>query len=491
MKYRQAVHFYLNGTYHEVIPASPTQSVLQFLREQLRLTGTKEGCAEGDCGACTITEAVRTADGRIRFRAVNACIRFLPTLDGRVIWTVEALRGADGGLHPVQQALVDHHASQCGFCTPGFVMSMHAMYNSGTVQPDRDQVLDHLSGNLCRCTGYRPIIQAAQSLSDYPECPPDSMQIHQWFDHLAQVTADPLVIHGFDGGRYTAPRTADQLAHTLADAPDAVVLAGGTDVGLWVSKQLRTLPQVVYLGDVADLCDMRRADGQLIIPANVTLNDAFEELVGCYPQAHELWKRFASMPVRNSGTLVGNLANGSPIGDSAPLLIALGAVVTLRLGDQSRQVPLESLYLDYRKQDRRPGEFLQDVRIPLPTSSDTRKIATYKVSKRFDQDISAVCGAYAITLDAHDKVVQARIAYGGMAATSRRAPAAERALQGQTWGNTAVQAAMQAIDDDFSPLSDMRASAGYRLEVARNLLMRFYLETAGASAVRVYGEACS
>lgn len=483
MKYRQAVHFYLNGTHHQVIPASPTQTVLQFLREQLRLTGTKEGCAEGDCGACTITEAQRTPDGQIQFRAVNACIRFLPTLDGRVIWTVEGLKGAEGGLHPAQQAMVDQHASQCGFCTPGFIMSLHAMYCNGVVAPDRQQVLDHLSGNLCRCTGYRPIIDAACSMGSYAACPPDIARIHAWFDHLQQFTEQPLAIHGFDGSRYVAPRTVQHLAQTLHQNPDSLVLAGGTDMGLWVTKQFRHLAQVVYLGDVTDLATVRCDDGFLVIPANVTLNDAFAHIVQHYPQADELWKRFASMPVRNSGTLVGNLANGSPIGDTAPLLIALGASVTLRLDDRVRQLALEDLYLDYRKQDRQPGEFLQDVRIPLPDSQ--LHIGTYKVSKRFDQDISAVCGAYALRLGPSRRVQTVRIAYGGMAATSRRAFAAEQVLAGQVWCEDSVQAAMQALDQDFSPLSDMRASAQYRQAVAKNLLLRFYLETAGVAALRV------
>jgi xanthine dehydrogenase small subunit len=485
MNQRQAVHFYLNGVHHEVVPVSATQTVLQYLREQLRLTGTKEGCAEGDCGACTITEASVDAHGRVQFLSVNACIRFLPTLDGKVIWTVEGLSGADGGLHPVQQALVDHHGSQCGFCTPGFVMSLHAMYASGITQPSREQVLDQLSGNLCRCTGYRPIIDAAQSLGQYPAAPELESQVSHWLDHLAELTRAPLALRGNDGSAYDAPTSTDDLASLLVQNPQATVLAGGTDIGLWVTKQLRALPHIVYLGNVADLRHVRQEPGELVIGANVSLNAAWEAVVNQYPQALELWKRFASMPIRNSGTLVGNLANGSPIGDGAPLLMALGASVTLRLGQDTRRVPLEQLYLDYRKQDRQPGEFLQEVRIPLPLHG--MKLATYKVSKRFDQDISAVCAAFALTLDERGCVRHARMAYGGMAATSRRAPAAEQALLGQAWNEDSVHAAMHALQRDFAPLSDMRASADYRRSVAGNLLLRFYLETTGVHDTRVSG----
>lgn len=482
MKQRQAVHFYLNGTHHEVIPTSPTQTALQFLREQLRLTGTKEGCAEGDCGACTVLEVDLDTQGRLRYKAINACIRFLPTLDGKVLFTVEGLAGSDGGLHPVQQALVDHHGSQCGFCTPGFVMSMYAMYCNGQVQPERDQVLDSLSGNLCRCTGYRPIIDAAQSMHRYPACPPDHAHIQQCLHQLNALTAVPLAIQGFDGTHYAAPVTVDHLAQTLQEHPQATLLAGGTDVGLWVTKQLRRLPEVVYLGNVAELNHVVQQRDGVVIGANVSLNDAFQALVQHYPEATELWQRFASMPIRNSGTLVGNLANGSPIGDSAPLLIALQARVTLRLGGETRTLPLEQLYLDYRKQDRRPGEFVQEVFIPLRRTG--LQVAVYKVSKRFDQDISAVCGAYALLLDAENRVASIRIAYGGMAATSRRALATEQVLAGRLWSETAVHEAMSAMGADFTPLSDMRASAAYRLNVAANLLLRFYLETTGTRNLR-------
>ena len=480
MNVRGVIRFYLNGVLHEVTPHSPTQTVLQYLREDRRLTGTKEGCGEGDCGACTVTQASLQADGRLVFQAINACIRFLPTLDGKAMWTVEALEEGDS-LHPVQQAMVDHHGSQCGFCTPGFVMSMYTMYQNGHTRPARHEVFDHLSGNLCRCTGYRPIIDAACGMDAYPPARLDHEAVRGQLQGLRDTNAGMLAIEA-PGQSYFAPTTTDELAELYLQHPDAILLAGGTDVGLWVTKQLKTLPAVIYLGDIAELNRIEKTNGALRIAAAVSLNDGYEAVVQEYPEAHELWKRFASMPIRNSGTLVGNLANGSPIGDSAPLLIAIGSTVILRRGASRRELPLEDLYLDYRKQAREPGEFVEAV--VVPRRNPQCQVATYKLSKRFDQDISAVCSAYALTVE-QGRVASLRIAHGGMAATSRRARHAEEALLGNEWSEASVALAMQALDRDYQPLTDMRASDDYRRKSARNLLYRFYLESTGQADARI------
>lgn len=481
MEVRRTVRFYLNGEPREVVPTSPTQTVLQYLREEAGLTGTKEGCSEGDCGACTVSEASLDAAGELAFRSVNACIRFLPTLDGRAVWTVEAVAGDDGSLHPVQKAMVDHHGSQCGFCTPGFVMSMYTMYQNGLTKPERSQVLDYLSGNLCRCTGYRPIIDAALHMSDYPESRLDLTRIRDQLLELRQSRTSGLQVQDV-AQTYFAPTTADELAALYEKHPDAVLLAGGTDVGLWVTKQLRSLDTIIYIGDVTELASIQQNEEGLLIGANVLLNEGYEAIVKEYPEAVEMWKRFASMPIRNSGTLVGNLANGSPIGDSAPFLIAIQSRVVLRKGDKRRELPLEDLYVDYRKQSRLPGEFVEAVLVPR--RAPNIHVATYKLSKRIDQDISAVCSAYAVQLE-DGRVVDARIAHGGMAATSRRAPRAEQALIGRDWSEATIAEAMRALDDDYQPLTDMRASSDYRLKGARNLLYRFYLETTGMTETRI------
>lgn len=481
MQQRTTVCFYLNGRKHHVQGVSPTLTVLQYLREHLRLIGTKEGCAEGDCGACTVTEASLDPDGKVCYRAINACIRFLPTVDGKSLWTVEGLNTDRDALHPVQQALVEHHASQCGFCTPGFVMSMYTMYQNGLSSPSREEVLQHLSGNLCRCTGYRPIIDAARAMHEYPEATPDHEQVRQQLQELADQNTAPLAMQHADQF-YSAPTTIEQLAEQLLERPQATVLAGGTDAGLWVTKQLKTLKDIVYLGNVPSLATIQRTDSYLEIGAAVLLNEAYQAIAEHYPEVTELWQRFASMPIRNSGTLVGNLANGSPIGDTAPFFIAIDAQVVLRKGVTVRTMPLDKLYLDYRKQDREPAEFLQAVRIPLRRPD--MQVATYKLSKRFDQDISAVCSAYALELD-QGIIRSVRIAHGGMAATSKRAHHTEAALLGNRWDETSVRQAMENITLDYQPLTDMRATGEYRLNVAQNLLYRFYLESSGLGATRV------
>ncbi|MDN0083543.1 xanthine dehydrogenase small subunit [Crenobacter sp. SG2305] len=479
MTHRTSVRFFLNGQLHEVVPSSPTQTLLNYLREDVGLTGTKEGCAEGDCGACTVTEATLEADGKVHFRAINACIRFVPSLDGKALWTVEGVAQQDGSLHPVQQAMVDCHGSQCGFCTPGFVMSMYTMYQNGDVKPCRDEVLDNLSGNLCRCTGYRPIIDAVQSMGSYPAVPTD---VDAVTEQLKSIRPDSTVALEGNGQRYFAPATAAELASLYEQYPDAIILAGGTDVGLWVTKNLMTLKTVIYLGNVEELKVIEQNDSEIRINAASLLNDAFPALVNEYPELEELWKRFSSMPIRNSGTLVGNVANGSPIGDSAPILIAIGTRVVLRKGERRRELALEDLYLDYRKQDREAGEFVEAIVVPKRRTDQA--VATYKLSKRFDQDISAVCGAYALRLD-NGKVADARIAYGGMAATSKRAISTEKALIGKQWSEETVRAAMEAMGEDYRPMTDMRASSDYRIKTAKNLLLRFYLESTGAADTRV------
>ena len=473
----QPIRFHYRGAVHSVTDASPTRTVLQHLREDLHCTGTKEGCAEGDCGACTVVIG-ELQDDTLSLKAVNSCIQFLPTLDGRALFTVEDLKQPDDALHPVQQAMVECHGSQCGFCTPGFVMSLWGLYlkrEDGGQQgaPCRKEIDDTLSGNLCRCTGYRPIIEAAQRMT---ELPPVTMAREPVTDALRTLRRDAPLHYEFDGRRFDAPSTLAQLAELRAEFPDATLLAGSTDVGLWVTKQLRELKHIIYLGQVADLQQVAEKDGMLEIGAGVTLETAYAAICGHYPQLNEMRQRFASLPIRNAGTLGGNVANGSPIGDSMPWLIALGAEVVLQSTTGQRTLPLDQFYLGYQKKDLQPGEVVAAVRVPLPRPEV--QFRTYKLSKRFDQDISAVCAAFALTLDG-ERVADVRIAYGGMATTPARALAAETALRGQPWTEATLETAIAAMDKDYAPLSDMRASASYRMRTAKNLLRRFWLETRG------------
>lgn len=471
------IRFMLDNEVVEARNVAPTTTLLQYLRDTLGRCGTKEGCAEGDCGACTVVLGELDGD-RISYHAVNSCIRLLPTVDGKEVVTVESLSRHEEALHPVQQAMVDHHGSQCGFCTPGFVMSLLDVYLN---QPDasRPQVVDALAGNLCRCTGYRPIIDAGCSMNDYPPS-------RHWNRAEAQSEARKQRLAGLQREQgldlddaFQAPRSLAALARSYLQTPDALLLAGGTDIGLWVTKQLRILPAIIYLGEIAELKQIKQTVSMLEIGAGVSLTDAYEALVAHYPMLEELYLRFASPPIRNAGTLCGNLANGSPIGDSMPILIALGAVLQLRCGETIRELALEVFYLGYQKKALQSGEFIQAVVIPLPTTG--RVVASYKISKRNDQDISAVCGGYVFEIE-HGMIKSARIAYGGMAAIPKRAAHAEAAMVGQPWSLAAIEAALPALAKDYTPLSDMRASADYRLTVAQNLLKRCYLEY-GATAV--------
>jgi xanthine dehydrogenase small subunit len=465
------VCFLLNG---QLVcePALPrTMTVLEYLREVRGRTGTKEGCAEGDCGACTVVEGTLTGDhSRVQYRAINSCIRFIATMDGHELVTVEDLQATDGALHPVQQAMVDHHGSQCGFCTPGFVMSLFALYLEGR-PATRERVVHALTGNLCRCTGYRPIIDAGMAMHAYPRPVAwSSATAHDAARRqalLALVRKQPLRLPGF-----YAPRTVEQLATELAAQPHSLVLGGGTDVGLWVTKQLRDLPPIVYLGAVAELQHIEASGSGLRIGAAVSLTDAWAALIVQCPALREVADRFASPPVRNSGTLCGNLANGSPIGDALPTLIALGADIELRRGGRTRWLQLEKFYLGYQRKDLAPGEFVVSVRVPRPAAGV--RVGVFKLSKRIDQDISAVCLACAVSVEG-GRIVAARVALGGMAAVAARAPAAEKALLGASWSRHTFDAAALSLSQDFKPLSDMRASSDYRLTGAANLLRRFFL----------------
>lgn len=475
---RDDVTFLLNGSRQVVTGISPATTLLEYLRRTLRLKGTKEGCAEGDCGACTVVVG-ELVDGVVRRRAVNACILLLPMLEGRSVTTVEGLGAEGGALHPVQQAMVDEHASQCGFCTPGFVMSLYATYESEE-RPGPQRLNDILAGNLCRCTGYGPIVKAAQSMYDAP-------RVHSTDDKdaLAAIAHDETVTLEGDGARGFVPATLDALADLAASHPDAVIVSGATDVGLWITKQHRRIPTFIFTSRIAELRDVTRAGTTLSIGAGATWSDLHEPLGAIYPELGELLRRFASVQVRNSATIGGNIANGSPIGDGPPALIALGASLVLRAGTATRTLPLEDFFIAYGKQDRAAGEIVVGVEVPV--IDDPSRFKAYKVSKRFDQDISAVCGCFNIEVRG-GAVHEARIAFGGMAATPKRAAAVEAALVGQPWTEATIAAALPAFERDFTPLTDMRGSAAYRMLVAKNLLRRYFHETQHAlSETRLVG----
>ncbi len=468
-----AITFLLNGEFQRVVDAPPTTTLLNWLRYEKRLTGTKEGCAEGDCGACTIVLRELGPRGRLIQRTVNACIHLLPMVHGKEVITVEHLsRG--GALHPVQQAMSEGHGSQCGFCTPGFVMSLWNGYETDA-PTDAEAVADQLAGNLCRCTGYGPILNAASAARDLPAAPSDRKEARK---RLKALKADPLA-YAAGGCAFWAPQDADSLAKLIEDHPEATILAGATDIGLWVTKEGFAPKEIIYLGDCADLAEVEETLTGAQIPAAVSHQKAMASLAEMFPDMGELWRRFASEQVRSAGTLCGNIANGSPIGDAPPVLIAAGATLTIRKGGKVRQALLEDFFIDYGKQDLLPGEFVQAVDITAP--DNPMDLRCYKISKRFDQDISAIMAAINIRLRG-DKIAEVRIAFGGMAATPKRAREAEAELKGQKFDEPAFKAAMEALDKDFSPIDDHRASAAYRMKVAKNLLLKYFVE-------RKYGDA--
>jgi xanthine dehydrogenase small subunit len=468
-----AIRFLLGEDERTLRDVPPTLTVLEYLRRQARRTGTKEGCAEGDCGACTVVLAEPDGAGGLRHWAVNACIQFVPALHGRQLLTVEDVKHADGTLHPVQQALVDHHGSQCGFCTPGFVMQLYAGWLEGTLK-DRQSVKDWLAGNLCRCTGYGPIIDAGLDVAAAPG--PAAAAQAVTARRLAALDGGDMLHIGHGDQEWFAPRSIDELAEVYSKHPDAVLVAGATDVGLWVTKQQRHLATLIDVTRVAGLNQIKQSADGLSIGATVSHREATAALGRLHPDLGELLRRFASIQIRNAGTVGGNIANASPIGDLAPALIALGATLRLRRGAPRRELPLEAFFLAYGKQDRAPGEFVEALQVPRV--GEATRFACYKISRRFDQDISAVMGAFAVTLK--DKtVVRARVAYGGIAATSKRAQKTEATLTGQPFEATTIERACSALTEDFTPITDMRASTNYRLLVAQNLLRRFHLENSG------------
>lgn len=475
---RQHIQFLRNDRPIRLAEVGASDTLLDFLRLDQRLTGSKEGCAEGDCGACTVLVG-RLHDGKLLYEPVNSCIRLLASLDGCHLVTIEHLRGKGGALHPIQQAMVDQHGSQCGFCTPGIVMALYALFMANP-SPERAAIDTALQGNLCRCTGYAPIIKAAQTMADYAGNDEDllvaerqaiTQQLTQMQDGARVVTYK---------GEQTAilPADLDDLATILEDEQNPTLIAGCTDVGLWVTKFLHDISPAIFIGHLPQLKTIETKEDALVLGAGVTYSEAEEAMLAHYPHLGAYWNRIAGPQVRNMGTIGGNIANGSPIGDMPPVLMALGARIILRKGAERREVLLDDFFIDYGKQDRQSGDFLESIIIPPSNPSSLH--AAYKISKRRDEDISTLAAAFYLTME-EEVITEARIAFGGMAATPKRASQAEQALVGGAFTLPNLMAAAELLEQDFTPLSDWRASAAYRMRVAKNLFQRFHADHAEAA----------
>ena len=469
------IQFLFNQELRSEHALDPNLTVLEYLREHLGKTGTKEGCASGDCGACSVVvaELVNDENGqdRLRYRSLNSCLTFVSSLHGKQLISVEGLKH-QGKLHSVQQALADCHGSQCGFCTPGFVMSLFALQKNSD-EPDLHKAHEALAGNLCRCTGYRPILEAAEQVCCKAQ--PDQFDAGQ-AQTIARLKAiAPTETGELNSGdkRCLVPLTVADLADLYGSHPEARLLAGGTDLALEVTQFHRTLPVMIYVGNVAELKRIEHFDDRIEIGAATPLTDCYEALNAEYPDFGELLHRFASLQIRNQGTLGGNIGNASPIGDSPPLLIALGAQIVLRKGDSTRTLKLEDYFIDYRVTARQESEFIE--RIIVPKAKAAWAFRAYKVSKRLDDDISAVCAAFNLRID-NGVIEQARVAFGGMAAIPKRARACEAALTDKPFNQATLEKACQALAEDFTPLSDFRASKEYRLLGAQNLLRKYFIE---------------
>lgn len=473
MKARSEIRFVLNDRDVTLEHVSASDTLLDFLRIDRRLTGTKEGCAEGDCGACTVLVG-RLQNGVLRYEPVNACIRLTASLDACHVVSIEYLSGPSGKLHPVQQAMVEHHASQCGFCTPGFVMSLYALWMKNA-DPTEREIETALQGNLCRCTGYEPIIKAAMAATALGSPADDALTQERaaMTAKLAQMQDGKRVVVSKDGSRCILPASVDDLAAVLLEMPNATIVAGATDVGLWVTKFLRDISPVVFLSHLDELRQIDTSNEMINIGAGVSYDESREVMSDAYPHLGAFWDRIAGWQIRSMGTIGGNVANGSPIGDTPPVLIALDASITLRKGDVRRTIPIENFFIDYGKQDMAKGEFLESISVPQPAKNAIH--AAYKISKRRDEDISSVCAAFNVTV-VDNTITAARIAFGGMAAIPKRAAHAEAALVGAVWSEATLIEAAAQLGDDFSPLSDWRASSEYRLLVSKNLFRKFWLD---------------
>jgi len=475
---KNSIAFVLDGNVVEIgfdrsSNLTPTTTVLNYLRSLPQHRGVKEGCAEGDCGACTVVVGELKADKSIEYRAVDSCLMFLPMLHGKQLVTVENLKSPSGHLHPVQQAMVDAHGSQCGFCTPGIVMTLFALYK-GAKKPPKNEIADALAGNLCRCTGYEPILKAAADAchgNGKDHFTVDETRIAALLNSIAR---DGVSL-STESQRYDQPATLDDVLTLIGKFPDAIIINGATDVALRVTKKFEILPHLIDCSRIAELEAISRDDRALSVGAGARISEVMNLVEKDFPALYQMLTVFAARQIRNVATLGGNIGTASPIGDTLPVLIAYGAGIVLRSRRGTRTVSADSFVKGYRKTERQPDELI--TAIVLPRQSASTRVRAYKVSKRCDLDIATVSAAFRLDLDDKGIVSDITLAYGGMAECTKRSIKAEAFLKGKPWNRQEVEKAQRLVDADFSPISDVRGSAEFRRIAARNILLKFWSET--------------
>ena len=453
------------------------ETLLNFIRTKLKKTGTKEGCAEGGCGACTVVLG-ELENNNINYKAINACIAFVPSLEGKQIILVEDLI-SKGELHPVQKAMVNYHGSQCGFCTPGFVMSLFAMYKNYSSYSEAI-IKDSIQGNLCRCTGYRPIIDAAKSLNKKSRFDHFSKNKKITLGLLRKIKQRNIAIIN-DNKKYFAPKSVNELKRIFKQEPNSKLISGGTDVSLIVTKERKDLNSLIYMNSINELNYIKENNNYIEVGATTPLIN-FESFIKKYfPDFSQILKRYGSVQIRNICTIAGNIATASPIGDTLPLLLVLDSQIVIKDKSKTQILPLNGFFIGYRKTKLKKGQFIHSIRIPVLKKNIFK---AYKISKRIDDDISSVCASFNIEIN-NNKIKKIRIAYGGMSSIPKRAFNCEKILLNSFLSDKTIDKAKKLLEKDFKPITDARASKKYRMEVAKNLLEKCFLEVKQKKLIRI------
>ena len=471
------IRFVFENKIHEIKNLDPNETILNFIRLRLKKTGTKEGCAEGGCGACTVVIG-QLEKNNIIYKAINSCIAFTTSLEGKQLLIVEDLMQKNGSLHPVQTAMVNFHGSQCGFCTPGFVMSLFSMYKNNTFY-DKETIEETISGNLCRCTGYRPIIDAAKSLNNRK---PDQFKKSEkkTIALLNKIRPKNIFIN-IENKKYFAPRTVIELKKIIKKYPKVKFLSGGTDMSLIVTKQKKDIENIVYLNSIDELNYIKENNKYIEVGATTPLIKFELFIKKYYPDFNTILKRYGSVQIRNVATIAGNIATASPIGDSLPLLLSLDASISIESFNKKSRLSLNDFFISYRKTKLKKGQFISSIRIPIYKKNIFK---AYKISKRIDDDISSVCASFNLAI-VNKKIKTIKIAYGGMAPTPKRAIHCEKILLNSDFSEEIILKAQICLEKDFQPIDDMRASKNYRMEIAKNLLLKCFAEIKNNKSIRL------